>query len=263
MGTLLALLLLSAARAQVPEVGAPVPVDDPAAAAFSAKLSFEGTAEERLLFEALVRRILESPPHRELAAAFSAGQGKVSTRFQEMPGTNVYERREGRTAFDAKHAAHVIRGQDEAVIELNRACLEIDPEYALEQCSGQLVHEALGHTLGWLEAGPAGVRAAYVYYDDELWARMTQWALAAETGRRVLDPEAWCALGDPEAFQRHLARTYSSSIDALAHPSEIGDVVRSPVGPALAARAAMVRARLRGMPESFFAVDDCSDYLEP
>lgn len=255
-------LLAAVVFAEVPAVGPPRPADDPAAAAVAAKLNFQGGPEERRLFEALVSQLLQSPTLAELAARFAAQPGPVETDFADFPGTSVYERREGRLSFEGKVSAHVTRSAERARISLNRACFKVDPEYALELCTRHLAHEALGHSLGWLEAGPAGVREAYVFFDDEFFAQLVGWTLDAELGRRVIDPAAWCALNEPERYQRRLSRTYPSSMDAASYPAEIRRVEASSVGPAMSARALSLRHALLAKPESFFAVDDCSEYLD-
>lgn len=210
---LLAALLtgwVAAARAQ-----APAPAD-PLAESLLAHVSFAGTAEERVFFEMLTRRVLESPTARELAAEVLASPLPVSARFADLPGTQLYERRGGRVAFDATEAGRALRARDGVVVELNRACLRIDPEYARVDCARHLAHELFGHALGLLRASSAEDRALYLYYDDEYEARLVGWIVTVELAGQLLDPEPACALADPAAYRKRLQRTYPSSSASLS-----------------------------------------------
>lgn len=260
--TFLAALAAASVLAQVPEAGPARPVADPAAAAFAERLNFRGSPRERELFDALVRRVLQSPALAGLAARFAALEGSVETRFEDLPGTYVFDRKDGRLAFSADIAALATRTGEAVVLSLNRECLAVDPEYALQRCSGHLAHEALGHALGWLEAGPAGVRDAYVHYDDEHLARLIEWTLDVELGARLFDPEAWCALTEPERYDRWLLRTHPSAANAAAHPAEARRVEASALGPVLAGRAESLRRALLAKPDSFVALGDCSARLD-
>ncbi|MCX5789756.1 MAG: hypothetical protein NTX64_14825, partial [Elusimicrobia bacterium] len=220
-------------------------VADPALEAFVKKLSFEGADQEQALLRALAARVLQSPALRELAARFAAGEGAVTTRFADFPGTYIYDHKDGRLAFAGAQAAHVLRAADGARIELNTACLKIDPDYALDECGEHLAHEALGHTLGWLDAGPAGVREAYLYYDDEYWSRLVSWTYDAELDGRVIDPEPWCALGDPQPYMLRLKKVYPASAASLSQ-SELLDP------------AAALRAHLAGA-----ACAECRGWIAP
>ena len=218
----LAPIASEAATPQTPEVGASRDVVDPALEAFVAKLAFEGTDQERALLRALAARVLQSPTLRELAAIFAAGQGAVTTRFADFPSTYIYDHKDGRLSFAGAQAAHVLRAADGARIELNTACLKIDPDYALDECGEHLAHEALGHTLGWVDAGPAGVREAYLYYDDEYWSRLVSWTFNVEVVGHTIDPEPWCAMSDPGAYMLRLKKVYPASAASLSQ-SEFRD----------------------------------------
>ena len=294
---LLAALLtvwVPAARAQ-----APVPAD-PLAQSLLARVAFAGTPEERAFFEMLTRRMLESPTARELAAEVLASPLPVSARFSDLPGTELYERREGRVAFDATEAGRAVRSRDGAVVELNRACLKIDPDYARLDCVRHLAHELFGHTLGLLRAPTAEDRALYLYYDDEYEARLVGWIVTVELAGELRDPEPACALADPAAYRRYIQRTYPSSSASLSL-DELGDPVgawrrrasqgvsekalgwvRESLGyfqgdgaaalpgltavsrdaffAALPQRARSLEARLSSYGDRLFVVSDCSDY---
>lgn len=153
---------------------------DALAAAFKAKIVFQGTAEERAFFESLEDRLLESPTMRELAERFVAAPGTMTARFAELPGTELYERYENLMDFTAPEAGHLVRCEDAATIVLNSACLLIHRDYALEDCGAHLAHEVFGHGLGWMEAGAHGLRASYIHYDDELFARIVGRVFRAE-----------------------------------------------------------------------------------
>lgn len=200
----------SAARAQ-----APVPAD-PLADSLLARVTFTGTSDERAFFEMLMRRMLESPTARELAGEALASPLPVNARFADLPGTDFYERRDGRKAFDATEAGRALRERDAATIELNRACLSIDPDYARVDCARYLAHELLGHTLGLLRASTPQERSLYLYYDDEYEARLVGWIVTVELTGRLDDPEAACALADPAAYRRRIQATYPSSAASLS-----------------------------------------------
>ena len=206
-----------AARLEPPAVGPAAEVADPAdpaVVAFIARLNFSGTAEERALFEALAARAMKSPTGRRLAARFVAAEGQLALRFEDFPGTGTYERKEGRNAFTAVEAAHVVRDERQETIALNRACLAIDPEYALDECGLHFAHEVFGHALAWLEAGP-GLRPVVLYYDDEFLSRLAGWTVTLELNGSIKDPEVYCAVADPAAYQRWVSMSYPSSSSSL------------------------------------------------
>ncbi len=234
MLALLAVLALAAAAA-------PAPAPDPLAASLLQRLSFEGSAEERAFYEALTRRLLESPTARELAAAAAASRLPATVRFAELPGTELYERREGRRAFTADQAGRTLRSPDGVTIELNRACLSIDAEYARLDCVRHYAHELLGHALGLLRADDETQRAAYVYYDDEYEARLVGWIVTAELSEDYKDPEPACALADPAAYRAYIRRTYPSSSAGLAL-EDYGDPLAAWRG-----RRAQSSAKARGL----------------
>lgn len=223
--------------AQTPNPAA-VAIKDPLAEAFLAKLSFEGTPEERAVFRTYVDLMLQSPTARELAAQFARSARIVTARFEDFPGTGLYDRKDGRLAFDASEAAHVVFDETKASIALNRACLKIDPEYAAEICVRHLAHEALGHTLGWVLAGPSGLQTVYSHYDSEFFARLVDWNVILDLTGSLHDPEVYCAVKDPAAYPRGLKRHYpysawSLSVDELRDPEK-----------ALRARLSQIQRRL-------------------
>ncbi|MBI4423995.1 MAG: hypothetical protein HY554_09725 [Elusimicrobia bacterium] len=237
--------LPAAADATIRPAGEPVVVREPVSAALQNRLELAGTAEERALLRALLVRLAAAPGLRGLAERLNAAPGKLTVRFAEFPGTTLYERRTGRWSFDARVAAHFVRAEGEAVIELNRACLRIDPEFALRTCAVQLAHELLGHALAWLEAAEAGLASAYLHFDDEALAKLAGWTAAAELDGRIPDPEAWCAVSQPEAFRKGLKRTYPYSAGALSR-----DELADPVGTLRARRGAAESALARGYIDS-------------
>lgn len=231
----LPVLLESAAQTPTP---AAVAIKDPLAEAFLAKLSFEGNPEERAVFRTYVDLMLQSPTARELAAQFARSVRIVTARFEDFPGTRLYDRKDDRLAFEGSEAAHAVFDETQAGIALNRACLKIDPEYAAEICVRHLAHEALGHTLGWVQAGPAGLQTVYSHYDSEFFARLVDWNVILDLTGSLHDPEVYCAVKDPAAYRRGLKRHYPYSAWSLAL-----DELRDPEK-ALRARLSQVQQRL-------------------
>lgn len=208
--------------ADLPPAPASIPAPDPLAKALVAKLSFEGGARERAFFEGLVGKLLEAPSMRALAQETIDADGPVSVRFAAMPGTELYERRDGRLAFTAPEAALVLRGVDSARITLNEACLRIDPEYAALDCTRQLAHELFGHTLPWMRAQKDGLRSVYLLYDDEYRSRLVGWLFTLETTGEVRDPQASCDVEDSTGAVHAMQASYSSSAGGLTR-AELAD----------------------------------------
>ena len=217
-------LLLAAACAAAPV--------DPLAARLGAAVAFEGTPRERELFDRLLLRVLESPAARDLAETLIAQGQPFAAVFAEMPGTAVYERRDGRMAFAAAEAAHLVREPHRGLVRLNRACLEIDADFADVDCARQLAHELLGHGLGWALAGAQGQRDAYAHFDDELFARLIEWLVRVDLAGEIRDPEPACALVDLEAYQRRMTRVYTGSVWGLRpeHMGRAREVYRERLG---------------------------------
>lgn len=230
--------------ATVPEpAGVPVPGPaapaDPLAASLRARLVLDdgGDPLAREALDMAVRRLLESPTARELAAEFVRRGVTVRIAFAAMENSVLVER-DGRRSLSG-YGGTASHGSGGASVKLNRDYLRADTAYQLHDLPATLGHELLGHALGAARAEAAGVEPAWNRWrGDELNAGVVGWLVAAELGEPPRDAHLWRWLEDPERYYRemHLAGGYYAktfSAEEAARPAH-----------AIRARLARVEAAL-------------------
>ncbi|MBI2384397.1 MAG: hypothetical protein HYV14_00130 [Elusimicrobia bacterium] len=194
----------------VPVPGPAAPAD-PLAASLRARLVLDdgGDPFAREALDMAVRRLLESPTARELAAEFVRRGLTVRVSFAAMENSVLVERG-GRRSLSG-YGGTASHGPAGAWVKLNRDYLRVDTAYQLLDLPATLGHELLGHSLGAARAEAAGLESAWNRWrGDELNAGVVGWLVAAELGEVPRDAHLWRWLEDPERYHRemHLAGGY-------------------------------------------------------
>lgn len=194
----------------VPPPGPPAAAD-PLAVQFRARLILDARGDPlaREALDMAVRRLLESPTARELAADVVKRGLTIRVSFEELENS-VVAQRGGHRSIEG-YGGLSTHGTDGPWIKLNRDYLRIDTAYLLRDLPSTLGHEVLGHALGAARAAEAGlVNEWNRWRGDEIGAGLVGWLVAAELGYDVEDAHMRRWLDDPEGYFRgmHLAGGY-------------------------------------------------------
>lgn len=196
--------------AGVPAPGAPAAAD-PLAAGLRARLVLDdgGNPLAKEALDMAVRRLLESPTARELAAELVKRGLTVRISFERMENSVVAERG-GHRSIEG-YGGLSTHGSGGPWIKLNRDYLRVDTSYLFRDLPATLAHEVLGHALGAARAEEAGlVNEWNRWRGDELGAGLVGWLVAAELGYDAGDAHMRRWLENPEGYFRamHLAGGY-------------------------------------------------------
>ncbi len=206
-----------------PPPAAALPAPDPLYDSLLRRVKFDsrGRDAEKKLYEATVRRMLESPTARDLAQKLINEGGKFRVSFETFDNTVILED-DGKKHFSGT-GGRMRREGDTLAIELNSAYLDMDPNWTKDRVTVSLSHELLGHALQDVRADQLGVKEAYHYYrDNETNAGLVGWVVEAELSGWTTSGHAWNYLRDPESYHKTLQvmRPYYA---ASLSPAEMSD----------------------------------------
>lgn len=194
--------------AVAPPPAAPGP--DPLARDLRARLRLDdhGDPAQAEALDMAVRRMLDSPSARELAAEFVKLGRTATVSFEPLDSVLVGEGPHRTLSGIGGLTSHTEGDR----VSLNAGYLTTDPRYQFGQLPGTLAHELLGHVLNEARASAANALPAMnVWEGDEELAGLTGWLVEAEIdGRAPTDSYLWTYLADPGRYHRtlHLVTRY-------------------------------------------------------
>ncbi len=164
-----------------------------------------GDPAKRAALTQALSRMLQSETARGLAERFIAQGAKAVIRFEEFPGSRVYEA-DGRKFFHAARAFTEWREQDgTVVVRLNRDYLGTDETFLTRDLPPTIAHELLGHGLWYHSAVAQNVFQAFHHHElNETNARLVGWLVDYELDHRFEENGAWSFLQDPAGFLAYL-----------------------------------------------------------
>lgn len=201
-------------------------------------LDDSGNPAQAAALKSAVTRMLQSPTARGLVERFLERGAKAVIRFEEFPGSRIYET-DGRKIFHAPRAFTEWRHEDGTIlVRLNRDYLGTDEAFQTEDLPPTIAHELLGHGLWYQRAAAEDAYQAFHHHElNETNARLVGWLTDFELDGRFEENGAWSYLQDPAGFLSYLklrlpyyALTFSNS--------ELADPIR-----ALESRLAGARAK--------------------
>ncbi|MBI3564916.1 MAG: hypothetical protein HY079_06960, partial [Elusimicrobia bacterium] len=197
-----------------------------------------GNPARRAALTGALTRMLRSETARELVERFLARDAKAVIRFEEFPGSRIYET-DGRRIFHAPRAFTEWRHEDGTIlVRLNGDYLATDSDFQEQDLPPTIAHELLGHGLWYQRAAAEDAYQAFHHHElNETNARLVGWLTDFELDGRFEENGAWSYLQDPAGFLSYLklrlpyyALTFSNA--------ELADPVRT-----LESRLAGARAK--------------------
>jgi len=167
------------------------------------RLDDGGDPARRAALERAFARMLQSPSARALAERFLADGATAVVRFEEFPGSRIYET-DGRKIFHAPRAFTEWKN-DEVEVRLNLDYLGTDAAFQEQDLPPTIAHELLGHGLWYARAVRENAFQAFHHHElNETNARLVGWAVDYELDGRFEESGAWSYLSDPAGFLAYL-----------------------------------------------------------
>ena len=166
---------------------------------------YSGHTTQADALKAARTRMLQSPTARGLVERFLEGNSRATIRFEEFPGSRIYET-DGRKLFHAPRAFTEWRQDDGSIlVRLNRDYLGTDEAFQTQDLPPTIAHELLGHGMWYERSGAENAYQAFHHHElNETNARLVGWLVDFELDGRFEENGAWSYLQDPAGFLSYL-----------------------------------------------------------